>query len=122
MKVFRIASLIRSFRCASHTDSDAKPMARTGLGLLLALLTLLPAVNAAEPVVPPAPFGPTPLLAEFAKTAQITFVDIGAKMLAFDGTVPREIAGDYCHPTEKGYQIWGDAIQPLIAGPGFPGF
>lgn len=63
-----------------------------------------------------------PLLAEFAKTAQISFVDIGAKMLAPDGTLPREIAGDYCHPTEKGYQIWADAILPLIAGPGFPGF
>ena len=55
-----------------------------------------------------------PILAEFAKTAQIPFVDIGAKMLAPDGTFPREITGDYCHPTEKGYQIWADAILPLI--------
>ena len=58
-----------------------------------------------------------PLLAEFAKTAQITFLDIGDKMLAPDGTLPREIAGDYCHPTPKGDQIWADAILPLIKGP-----
>jgi lysophospholipase L1-like esterase/predicted esterase len=56
-------------------------------------------------------------LAEFAKAAQLTLVDIGPKMLAPDGTLPAEMAADYCHPTEKGYQIWADSILPLIATP-----
>jgi lysophospholipase L1-like esterase len=38
-------------------------------------------------------------------------------MLAPDGTLPKEIAGDFCHPTEKGYQIWADAIRDLVAAP-----
>jgi lysophospholipase L1-like esterase/dienelactone hydrolase len=57
------------------------------------------------------------LLAEFARPAGICFADIGPKLLAPDGTLPPEIAPDFCHPTEKGYQIWADAILPLIAAP-----
>jgi lysophospholipase L1-like esterase len=53
----------------------------------------------------------------FAKENKIDFVDIGPKMLAPDGTLPREIAGDFCHPTEKGYQIWVDAIRELVNEP-----
>ena len=53
----------------------------------------------------------------FAKENKIEFVNIGPKMLAPDGTLPKEIAGDFCHPTEKGYQIWADAIRSLVAEP-----
>ena len=53
----------------------------------------------------------------FAKGNQIEFVNIGPKMLAPDGTLPKEIAGDFCHPTEKGYQIWADAIRDLVEAP-----
>lgn len=53
----------------------------------------------------------------FANTQKITLVDIGPKMLAPDGTLPKEIAKDFCHPTEKGYQIWADGIRSLISEP-----
>ena len=56
-------------------------------------------------------------LETFAKENKIEFVNIGPKMLAPDGTLPKEIAGDFCHPTEKGYQIWADAIRDLVAAP-----
>lgn len=56
-------------------------------------------------------------LEAFAKENNIDFVDIGPKMLAPDGTLPREIAGDFCHPTEKGYQIWADGIRSLVTEP-----
>lgn len=56
-------------------------------------------------------------LEQFAKKERITFVDIGPKMLSPDGTLSREIAGDFCHPTEKGYQIWADEIRSLIEEP-----
>jgi hypothetical protein len=36
-------------------------------------------------------------------------------MLATDGKLPNEIAGDFCHPTEKGYQIWDDSLRPYIS-------
>ncbi len=53
-------------------------------------------------------------LAIFAQKQKITLVDIGPKMLAEDGSLPKEMANDFCHPTEKGYQVWADAIEPYI--------
>jgi lysophospholipase L1-like esterase len=47
----------------------------------------------------------------FAKGNHIKLIDIGPKMLALDGTLPQDIASDFCHPTEKGYQIWADELK-----------
>jgi len=57
------------------------------------------------------------LLEAFANENNIDFVDIGPKMLAPDGTLPREIANDFCHPTEKGYQIWANEIREMVDEP-----
>jgi len=54
------------------------------------------------------------LLAQFAAPSRVTFLDIGAKFLQPDGTITREIMGDYLHPTGKGYEIWAEAIEPLL--------
>jgi len=54
------------------------------------------------------------LLKTYAEKEKITLVDIGDKMLSVDGTLSKDIAGDYCHPTNKGYQIWADAIRPFV--------
>lgn len=56
-------------------------------------------------------------LTEFAKNAKLTFVDLYPQMLNPDGTLPQILADDFCHPTEKGYQVWADAILPLVAAP-----
>lgn len=53
----------------------------------------------------------------FARENNIDLLDIGPKILAPDGTLPREIAGDFCHPTEKGYQIWADEIRRFVDEP-----
>lgn len=45
---------------------------------------------------------------------RVHFLDIGSKMLQADGSIPRDIMSDFCHPTEKGYQIWADALAPLL--------
>jgi lysophospholipase L1-like esterase len=54
------------------------------------------------------------LLAVFAKEKNITYLDIGPKMLQPDGTLPRDIMGDSVHPTEKGYAIWTAALKEVI--------
>ena len=54
------------------------------------------------------------LLAQFAAPGKVTFLDIGAKFLQPDGTITREIMGDYLHPSAKGYEIWAEAIEPLL--------
>lgn len=53
----------------------------------------------------------------FARENNIDLLDIGPKMLAPDGTLPKEIASDFCHPTEKGYQIWADEILRFVDEP-----
>ena len=53
----------------------------------------------------------------FARENNIDLLDIGPKMLAPDGTLPKEIANDFCHPTEKGYQIWADEIRRFVDEP-----
>lgn len=54
------------------------------------------------------------LLAAAPRDPQITWLDIGPKMLAADGTLEKAMMADFCHPSEQGYQIWADALRPLI--------
>ena len=45
---------------------------------------------------------------------RVTYLDIGSKFLQPDGSLPAELFPDFLHPSEKGYQIWADAIQPMV--------
>jgi len=54
------------------------------------------------------------LLASYAKTQDITFLDIRAQLLQPDGSLSTEIMNDGVHPTEKGYTIWAEALRPLL--------
>ena len=56
------------------------------------------------------------LLAAFAKEHQLAFIDIGPKMLAADGSIPRQIMADFCHPAEKGYAVWAEALVEVMGG------
>ncbi|MDP1797294.1 MAG: GDSL-type esterase/lipase family protein [Planctomycetaceae bacterium] len=44
----------------------------------------------------------------------VRFLDITTKFLQPDGTITREIMGDYLHPSAAGYQIWAEAIEPVL--------
>ena len=53
------------------------------------------------------------LIAKFANAGdlgRVAYLDIGARFLAPDQTLPKDIMPDFLHPNEKGYQIWADAI------------
>ena len=54
------------------------------------------------------------LLAAFNGQDGITFLDIGAKFLNPDGTISKEIMGDFLHPTAKGAEIWAEAMEPTL--------
>ena len=41
---------------------------------------------------------------------QTTFLDIGARFLEPDGTLPKALMNDGTHPTEEGYGIWAKAL------------
>lgn len=53
----------------------------------------------------------------FTKDNNVTLVDIGPKLLAADGTFLPGMMLDYVHPTDKGYQVWADAIRSYISAP-----
>jgi beta-glucosidase len=42
------------------------------------------------------------------------YLDIGNKFLGADGKISKDIMPDALHPNAKGYQIWADAMQPLL--------
>jgi lysophospholipase L1-like esterase len=54
------------------------------------------------------------LLAQFDGKDGVTFLDIGARFLNADGSISSEIMKDYLHPTEKGYAIWSEAMEPTL--------
>jgi len=53
-------------------------------------------------------------LGVFAEEHRLTLVDIGPEMLAQDGTFLPGVMLDFTHPTDKGYQLWADAIKKII--------
>jgi len=53
-------------------------------------------------------------IAKLQDGKKILYLDFGDKFLAADGTLSREIMPDFLHPSAKGYEIWADAIQPVI--------
>lgn len=54
------------------------------------------------------------LLAKFDGQHGVTFLDVGPRFLQPDGSLPRELMGDYLHPTAKGYEIWAEAMEPTL--------
>jgi lysophospholipase L1-like esterase len=49
-----------------------------------------------------------------ASQLKIPFLDLAPKFLQADGTLPKEIMPDFLHLSEKGYQIWADAMEPVL--------
>jgi N-acetylglucosamine-6-sulfatase len=54
------------------------------------------------------------VISQFADGKNVIYIDFGDKFLEPDGTISADTMSDFLHPTAKGYQIWADAIQPII--------
>lgn len=46
---------------------------------------------------------------------RILHADIGCRFFGPDGEIPVELMDDRCHPSEQGYAIWADAIEPIVS-------
>jgi lysophospholipase L1-like esterase len=53
-------------------------------------------------------------LEKLADNKQVFYMDIGPKFLTPEGVLTAEVMPDGLHPSEKGYQIWADAILPRV--------
>ena len=53
-------------------------------------------------------------LAKLNDGASVRFLDISEKFLGQDGKIPYAIMPEQLHPNAAGYQIWADAMQPLL--------
>lgn len=54
------------------------------------------------------------IISTFGDGKKVVYVDFGNKFLEADGRMSPEIMPDFLHPSEKGYIIWANAIQPYI--------
>ncbi|HLP24123.1 MAG TPA: GDSL-type esterase/lipase family protein [Acidobacteriota bacterium] len=54
------------------------------------------------------------ILAKLDDGKNVRFLDIGAKFLDADGKIPDAVMPDQLHPNVAGYQIWADAMRPLL--------
>ncbi len=55
------------------------------------------------------------IVEKLADAKTVHFLNINAKFLKEDGTLPKEIMPDLLHPKERGYAIWAEAVEPTIA-------
>jgi len=45
----------------------------------------------------------------------VRWLDINDKLVESDGTISKDMMPDFLHPTEKGYAIWADALEPILS-------
>jgi lysophospholipase L1-like esterase len=52
---------------------------------------------------------------QLADGDKVRWVDINDKLVEPDGTISKDMMSDFLHPGEKGYVIWADALDPVLA-------
>jgi lysophospholipase L1-like esterase len=50
-------------------------------------------------------------LAKLADGKMIHYVDFGSQLIEADGSIAKSVMPDYLHLSERGYQIWAEAIE-----------
>jgi len=77
----------------------------------IALMAILPrGARPDDPLREPIRRTNSLLAARYANDPHVKYLDIGAKLLAPDGTLPATLMPDGTHPSDPGYQIWADAL------------
>lgn len=54
------------------------------------------------------------ILAKLDDGKTVRYLDIGASFLGQDGKIPFALMPDQLHPNAAGYQLWADAMKPLL--------
>ena len=78
------------------------------------LLGIFPRANPGDDIRETA-LGANPVIARLNDGEHVFYLDIGPKFLDADGVIQPDIMADKLHPTEKGYEIWAQAVQQPLA-------
>ena len=54
------------------------------------------------------------IISTFGDGSKTCYLDITKAFLKPDGTLTKEVMHDYLHPTERGYEIWYEAMKPVL--------
>jgi lysophospholipase L1-like esterase len=54
------------------------------------------------------------LISALNDSRQVFYLDISAKFLTEEGTIPKDVMSDGLHPTSKGYEIWAEAVRGVL--------
>ena len=55
------------------------------------------------------------VIAKLADDKTVFYLDLSPMFLAADGSLSKEIMPDLLHPSAKGYEIWAESIEPMVA-------
>jgi lysophospholipase L1-like esterase len=78
------------------------------------LLGIFPRANPGDPIRKTV-LDVNPIIAKLHDGKNIFYLDIGAKFLDANGMIPADIMPDLLHPTQKGYEIWAEAVKGPLA-------
>ena len=53
-------------------------------------------------------------LARLGGTEHISYLDISSQLIERDGSIARAVMPDFLHLSERGYELWADAMEPEI--------
>ena len=53
-------------------------------------------------------------LAKLADGKMVHYVDFGSQLIEGDGSISKDIMPDFLHLSERGYEIWAQAIEPKL--------
>jgi lysophospholipase L1-like esterase len=53
-------------------------------------------------------------ISQLSNGNSIRYLDIGAKFKDAHGNARQDLLGDYLHPSHAGYEVWSDAVKPVI--------
>ena len=79
------------------------------------LMGIFPARNPADHPVRARIAAVNQWIAKLDDGKNIRFLDIGSQFLDANGSVRKDLMPDGLHPNAKGYQVWHDAMQPILA-------
>jgi len=105
----RVADITRGIKALIDTLREKAPRAT------ILVMGILPRNDGAEPAAVMASINQiNENIAKFADGKTIRFLNINDKLADKDGKLFEGMTGDRLHLSLKGYQVWADALKPLL--------